>query len=147
MVKFGELCGSSMRLKCKLPDEDLDLLISIKSDEDLRNILGDYDRVAALTHQEMKIRAVLFPISSLKKVSPPSSPMNDLSTRYFQPSRFSVIKRSPSQPSVASFKCCSPPRNVLPTGGRKEAVRGALCCRHESPKKLYYASPYPNYLH
>lgn len=146
MVKFGELCGSSMSLKCKLPDEDLDLLVSIKSDDDLRNVIGDYDRVAALTHQEMKIRAVLFPNHSLKKVSPPSSPTHDFSALYFQPSRFSVIKRSPSQPSVASFKCCSPPTKVYPTGARKEAVR-AFCCRHESPKKLYYAAPYPNYLH
>ncbi|KAL0335772.1 UNVERIFIED_CONTAM: hypothetical protein Sradi_4789100 [Sesamum radiatum] len=72
MVKFGELCGSSMDLKCKLPSEDLDLLISVKSEEELRNVIGEYDRVSP----EAKIRAVLFPIKSAKKVSPPSSPMS-----------------------------------------------------------------------
>ncbi|KAL2253933.1 uncharacterized protein LOC105179375 [Sesamum indicum] len=72
MVKFGELCGSSMDLKCKLPSEDLDVLISIKSEEELRSVIGEYDRVSP----EAKIRAVLFPIKSAKKVSPPSSPLS-----------------------------------------------------------------------
>ncbi|KAI5665163.1 hypothetical protein M9H77_24486 [Catharanthus roseus] len=142
MVKFGELCGSSINLKCKLPDEDLDVLVSIKSDEELRNIIGEYDRVTALTKQEMKIRAILFQISSLKKVSPPSSPMIGYVAPKFQPSRFSAIKRSPSQPNLASYRCCSPP-SVVPCAG----PRPTFCCRHESPRRLYYAAPYPNYLH
>ncbi|XP_075478964.1 RAF-like serine/threonine-protein kinase PRAF [Primulina tabacum] len=72
MVKFGESCGSSVRLKCKLPSEDLDILVSIESDEDLRNVIEEYDRVSP----EVKIRAVLFPTESTKKVSPPTSPMS-----------------------------------------------------------------------
>ncbi|XP_073058839.1 RAF-like serine/threonine-protein kinase PRAF [Primulina eburnea] len=72
MVKFGESCGSSVRLKCKLPSEDLDILVSIKSDEDLRNVIEEYDRVSP----EAKIRAVLFPTELTKKVSPPTSPMS-----------------------------------------------------------------------
>ncbi|XP_051133197.1 uncharacterized protein LOC127252876 [Andrographis paniculata] len=72
MVKFGESCGFSVDLKCKLPNEDLDVLISIKSDEELRNVIAEYDRAAP----DAKIRAVLFPIKSAKKVSPPSSPLS-----------------------------------------------------------------------
>ncbi|KAL6559366.1 hypothetical protein OROGR_004483 [Orobanche gracilis] len=72
MVKFGESCGSSMILKCKLPSEDLDLLVTIKSDEELRSVIEEYERVSP----ESQIRAVLFPIRSVNKVSPPSSPMS-----------------------------------------------------------------------
>ncbi|KAH6770594.1 Octicosapeptide/Phox/Bem1p family protein [Perilla frutescens var. hirtella] len=72
LVKFGESCGSSMILKCKLPTEDLDVLVSIKSDEELRLLFEEYERVSP----ESKIRAVLFPIKSVKKVSQPSSPVS-----------------------------------------------------------------------
>ncbi|XP_031091282.1 uncharacterized protein LOC115996255 isoform X2 [Ipomoea triloba] len=68
MVKFGESCGESMSLRCKLPTEDLDVLVSVRSDEDLANVIEEYDRVSAATNQEMKIRAVLSPINPLKKV-------------------------------------------------------------------------------
>ncbi|KAJ8563283.1 hypothetical protein K7X08_031735 [Anisodus acutangulus] len=65
MVKFGELCRSSMRLRCTLPTEDLDVLVSINCDENLANVIEEYDRVSALTNKEMKIRALLSPIYSL----------------------------------------------------------------------------------
>ncbi|KAA8542224.1 hypothetical protein F0562_023613 [Nyssa sinensis] len=78
MVKIGELCGSSMILKCKLPSEDLDMLISITGDEDLANIIEEYDRFSSSRHQEMKIRAILFPLKSLKKISPPVSAVSSV---------------------------------------------------------------------
>ncbi|KAK6123569.1 hypothetical protein DH2020_042690 [Rehmannia glutinosa] len=90
MVKFGESCGSSMNLKCKLPTEDLDVLVSIKSDEELRIVIEEYERVSP----ETKIRAVLFPIKSLKKVSPPSSPMSCFDFPYASKPR---VKAPPSE--------------------------------------------------
>ncbi|GFQ05207.1 hypothetical protein PHJA_002664800 [Phtheirospermum japonicum] len=71
MVKFGELCGSSMNLKRKLPSDDLDLLIMIKSDEELRAVIKDYESASSPV---VTIRAVLYPVRSAKKVSDPSSP-------------------------------------------------------------------------
>ncbi|PIN21199.1 hypothetical protein CDL12_06095 [Handroanthus impetiginosus] len=72
LLKFGDSCGCSMNLKCQLPNEDLDVLVSVKSDEDLWNVIEEYERATP----GAKIRAVLFPIKSEKKVSPPSSPMS-----------------------------------------------------------------------
>ncbi|XP_075480041.1 RAF-like serine/threonine-protein kinase 20 [Primulina tabacum] len=72
MVKFVESCGISVDLRCKLPSEDMDVLISIKSDEDLENVIAEYDRVSP----GEKIRAVLFQVKSAKKISPPSSPVS-----------------------------------------------------------------------
>ncbi|KAH9323153.1 hypothetical protein KI387_017792, partial [Taxus chinensis] len=68
MAKITEALGSSPVLKCQLPTEDLDALISIKSDEDLENVLEEYDRLRA-TQGSSKVRAFLF----LKPRSPPAT--------------------------------------------------------------------------
>lgn len=69
MVKLGEFCGFSVELKCPLPNGDLETLISVKSDEELTNLITEYDRSCPGS----KIRAILFPPKSLKKISPPTS--------------------------------------------------------------------------
>ncbi|KAG2329648.1 hypothetical protein Bca4012_020811 [Brassica carinata] len=84
MVKLEEFCGYTVDLKCQLPDGDLETLISVKSDEDLTNIVEEYNRVYG-----GKIRAVL---STPKQVSPRSSG-GDASPK----SPFSVVA-SPSPP-------------------------------------------------
>ncbi|KVH98914.1 uncharacterized protein LOC112514017 [Cynara cardunculus var. scolymus] len=66
IVKFWEACGLSVNLKCKLPSEDLDVLVSVTCDEDLAAVIQEYDRVSP----DAKIRAVLFPVKSLKTISP-----------------------------------------------------------------------------
>ena len=75
MVKLGEFCGFSVILKCQLPDGDLETLVSIKSDEDLANLIEEYDRASSRdsTRHQIKIRAILLPRMSLKKISPPMS--------------------------------------------------------------------------
>lgn len=78
MVKLGEFCGYSVELRCQLPNGDLETLISIKSDEELRIVIEEYDRNCPAS----KIRAILTPPKSLKTISPPpSSPSSvDFST-------------------------------------------------------------------
>ncbi|KAF2311457.1 hypothetical protein GH714_023193 [Hevea brasiliensis] len=44
MVKLGEFCGYSVELKCQLPNGNLEMLISIKSDEELALLIEEYDR-------------------------------------------------------------------------------------------------------
>ncbi|KAF3437519.1 hypothetical protein FNV43_RR20273 [Rhamnella rubrinervis] len=74
MVKLGEFCGFSVTLKCQLPGGDLETLVSIKSDEDLANLIEEYHRFSSSNSSSSpKIRAILSPIKSLKKVSPPPS--------------------------------------------------------------------------
>ncbi|KAK9090320.1 hypothetical protein Sjap_023497 [Stephania japonica] len=72
MVKLGEMCGSSVSLRCQLPKEDLDALVSITSDEDLASLIDDYDRASKAMSVSLKIRAFLFSPKPTKKViSPP----------------------------------------------------------------------------
>ncbi|KAK1427611.1 hypothetical protein QVD17_16301 [Tagetes erecta] len=66
IVKFFESFGFSVNLKFKLPSEDVDVLISVTCDEDLRSVIEEYDRVST----ELKIRVLLFPVKSLKTISP-----------------------------------------------------------------------------
>lgn len=94
MVKFGEQCRSSMSLKCKLPNEDLDVLISITSDEDLKNLIDEYDRFSASTHKDSKITAILFPIKSLKTITPVSS-AEDLCSEASSPESSASRARAP----------------------------------------------------
>ncbi|XP_024520142.1 uncharacterized protein LOC112342475 [Selaginella moellendorffii] len=45
LQKLRKLTGKSMLLKYQLPGEDLDALVSVKSDEDLDNMMEEYDRL------------------------------------------------------------------------------------------------------
>ncbi|KAH8493001.1 hypothetical protein H0E87_022314 [Populus deltoides] len=85
MVKLGEFCGYSVELRCQLPDGDLETLISVKSEDELKSLITEFDRSCPGS----KIRAILCPPKSLKKISP-RYPMLPVST--FQlPNRFSII--------------------------------------------------------
>ncbi|KAJ7540790.1 hypothetical protein O6H91_10G031000 [Diphasiastrum complanatum] len=47
MLKMTELYGVALTLKYQLPGEDLDALVSVSSDEDLENMMEEYDRLEA----------------------------------------------------------------------------------------------------
>ncbi|KAK4427092.1 hypothetical protein Salat_1478100 [Sesamum alatum] len=140
MMKFGELCGSSMDLKCKLPSEDLDVLISIKSEEDLKNVIGEYDRISP----DAKIRAVLFPIKSAKKVSPPSSPSSCFDfpgARKPQPRAVPLAAGyQAAPPFTAAYSYSSPAVGYPIIAGEYRKYAGT------SPRQLHRV-PHRNYAH
>ncbi|GFP82856.1 hypothetical protein PHJA_000428700 [Phtheirospermum japonicum] len=72
---MGKMCGSSVSLRCQLPTEYLDALVSITSDEDLANQIKEYNYAAAAAAEAsaFKIRAFLYAPKTLKKVRPPPS--------------------------------------------------------------------------
>lgn len=80
--KLRELCGwDAVSLRCQLPTEDLDALVSVTSDDDLANLLEEYDAAAAGQDrpQQRKIRAFLVPPAGARmpraaSSSPPSTP-------------------------------------------------------------------------
>ncbi|KAK6116549.1 hypothetical protein DH2020_049655 [Rehmannia glutinosa] len=75
LVKLREMCGTSVSLRCQLPTEDLDALVSITSDEDLANLIEEYDRAAAAVAppSSVKIRAFLSAPKTTRKSSSPTS--------------------------------------------------------------------------
>lgn len=133
MVKFGESCGSSVSLKCKLPTEDLDVLVSVTSDDDLSNLVAEYLRVSSSTHQDLKIRAILFPLKSIKTVSPSSSS-----------AVFTVDSSSPAAPSYRYDGRVSPmppppPTSRFPLSFQRVTghVRRHPCCGKGSFSQSY----------
>lgn len=86
-----------MFLRCQLPMEDLDSLVSITSDEDLANLIEEYDRTCSpspLPLPSLKIRAFL---------SLPKPIKQDVS-----PSRASTLSNSSSSsmaPSLSPAWC------------------------------------------
>ena len=65
IFKFWEVCGFTGDLKCKLPSEDLDMLVSVTCDEDLAAVVEEYDRVSP----DAKIRVVLCSLNSAKTIA------------------------------------------------------------------------------
>ncbi|XP_076942097.1 RAF-like serine/threonine-protein kinase PRAF [Bidens hawaiensis] len=117
IVKFYEACGFSVTLKCKLPSEDLDVLVSVSSVEELAAVIEEYDRVSP----EAKIRVVLCPVSSLKKVLP--VPSVESLVEYSSVSKPKPLTyprrqwRRECLPVVSRFGRDANPRNLLCGGG------------------------------
>ncbi|XP_004515869.1 protein PAL OF QUIRKY-like [Cicer arietinum] len=147
IVKLVELCGSSVTLKSPLPNGDLETLISITSDEDLTNIIQEYNRASlSLTHP-LKIRAILSPPKFFKKLSPPPS---SFSSATHSPSG-SLYTSLESLPYAAAYRFDrlngSPVSVGYPIGIRNGTVKGS-CYTGEldgSPRSLYRF--YNNYCH
>ena len=47
MPKMQHLYGQPVLLKYQLPDEDLDALVSVSCDEDVENMMEEYDRLSS----------------------------------------------------------------------------------------------------
>ncbi|XP_019085688.1 PREDICTED: myocyte-specific enhancer factor 2A-like [Camelina sativa] len=58
------LDGRSFTLKCQLPSEDLDSLISVTTDEDLDNMIEEYDRTISASNSTKPSRLRLFLFTS-----------------------------------------------------------------------------------
>ncbi|KAJ4874759.1 octicosapeptide/Phox/Bem1p (PB1) domain-containing protein [Raphanus sativus] len=89
-MKLGEICGTKvMSLRCQLPTDDLDALVTVSSDEDLSNLMEEYDLA---TTTAFKIRVFLSPpLSTISSSSSDSS---------------NSRSRSPSSPSTVNPKTC-----------------------------------------
>ncbi|CAN4124103.1 unnamed protein product [Withania somnifera] len=104
LVKLVKMCGSSVSVRCQLPSEDLDALVSITSDEDLANLIEEYDR-ASTPLSSLKIRAFLVrPKSTKRVVSPPPSIDSFSSTN-----STTVSNPNSASPNSLSSRVASPP--------------------------------------
>nr|XP_024383920.1 uncharacterized protein LOC112286350 isoform X3 [Physcomitrium patens] len=59
VLKMGELFSHFHTIKYKLPEEDLDALVSVSSNEDLANMMEEYDRLQA-SEASPRLRIFLF---------------------------------------------------------------------------------------
>ncbi|KAK4715946.1 hypothetical protein R3W88_014284 [Solanum pinnatisectum] len=135
LLKLGEMSGSSMNLRCQLPNEDLDALISITSDEDLANLIEEYDRVSTIISSSLKIRAFLYPPKSTKKVASPTPSIASTSSTNSttisnpdatsSPSSFCSTVTSPHA-SMRHHDCPRPYKKVT-RNSLDETINGRIC--------------------
>nr|GLL49998.1 uncharacterized protein LOC109157470 [Ipomoea trifida]GMD95431.1 Octicosapeptide/Phox/Bem1p family protein isoform 1 [Ipomoea batatas]GMD98838.1 Octicosapeptide/Phox/Bem1p family protein isoform 1 [Ipomoea batatas] len=133
LAKLGKMFGAGVSLRCQLPTEDLDALVSITCDEDLVNLIEEYDRLES-PPCSFKIRAFLSPPKSNKRASPSPkfgslSTTNDaLSLKSYPASRYfgsSSTKRCACQMS-------NPPM-VFPPCHEKGAAKLPQYAYHHGP--------------
>ncbi|KFK25760.1 hypothetical protein AALP_AA8G156000 [Arabis alpina] len=129
MKKLVDFCGYTVDLKCQLPNGDLETLITIKSEEDVSNIVEEYDRVSNL-----KIRAVLSSPRSHHRHESPSSSSGDRSPI----SPFSVTPSPPNSPSPAYGRYLQ--SRYLPRRLRSEEDLSRCCaCRvHKDSRVIWH---------
>ncbi|CAA0813880.1 Octicosapeptide/Phox/Bem1p family protein [Striga hermonthica] len=120
MVKFGESCGYSVNLTCKLSGKDLDVLVTVKSDEELRSVVEEHEKSSS---PEAKIRAVPFSARSGKKITPPSSPISCFDfpsaakVRGAAPPSATIFYRVYAPPTAVR-RCASPVVGYLVVAGK-----------------------------
>ncbi|KAL0718378.1 hypothetical protein Bca4012_067700 [Brassica carinata] len=127
--KLFEFCGYSVDLRCQLPNGDLETLISVKSDEELANIVEEYDRVSGA-----KIRAVLSPPRGQK--SPSSSSGGDRSP-------LSVTPSPPNSPPFAygrylQSRYCLPPTDLARRSNHRSGESYCYACRVQKGSRLIW---------
>ena len=147
LLKLGELCGTSVSLRCQLPTEDLDALVSITSDEDLSNLIEEYDG-AASPPSSLKIRAFLSPPKSIKKISPPlpsvtaASSSNSSSSSSI--SSGGSTSKFPMPVADRNYRQMSTPPVGFPVCLEKSGVTGKVTPHHYP----YYAhGGYPHHIY
>ncbi|OWM65411.1 hypothetical protein CDL15_Pgr009001 [Punica granatum] len=138
MAKLVEFCGFSVTLRCQLPGGDLETLVSVKSDEELANLLEEYEKPSkessSTAPSPMKIRAVLAPLAKeAASVSP--RPSSSASSSDFSPNhspRYCSPPAGPSSPigfqngagKLRCYPCYGP--GLLPP---PRVLCAAPCCR------------------
>lgn len=110
LKKLEDLYGSAVSLRCQLPTEDLDALVSITSDEDLCNIIEEYDCASRERADQLKVRAFLAPPKS--KVSPPGSSAGGKSSP--------AVGSSPRSTTAVGS---SPPHQMSPLSAERFPIR------------------------
>lgn len=147
MVKLGELCGSSVTLRCQLPKGDLETLISITNDEDLANIIDEYERASLKLTHPLKIRAILSLPKSLLKVSPVAS--SSSSSTSCSPSR-SPHTSAESLPYTMAYRIrrqIRSPRAPVgyPIGVRNGSAKACYMGQFDGSPRSFYCGPRCNY--
>jgi len=58
--KLSSIWGNSVSFKYQLPNEDLDALVSVTNDEDLENMMAEYDRLQKMGYRFSRLRLFVF---------------------------------------------------------------------------------------
>ncbi|XP_022943000.1 uncharacterized protein LOC111447867 [Cucurbita moschata] len=131
MKKVTALFDGDMVLKYQLVPEDLDVLVSVRSDEDLKHMLDEYDRLES--EGTPKLRCFLFPSNPIVvETRPFFADPQAIEQRYLEAingivrcSSTASSKVSPSNASRPTFSlssACSSPKSSSPDAQTAESM-------------------------
>ncbi|KAF5199098.1 Octicosapeptide/phox/Bem1p family protein [Thalictrum thalictroides] len=85
LAKLAKLSGNAnFTVKYQLPNEDLDALISVTTDEDVDNMMEEYDRLAVSGNTKVaRLRLFLFPVGISRATSSISSLLDSSRREYW----------------------------------------------------------------
>ncbi|GAA0153552.1 hypothetical protein LIER_37694 [Lithospermum erythrorhizon] len=106
MKRLSDLVDGEMILKYQLAGEELDALVSVKSDEDIRHMLEECDRCE--TAGGPRLRAFLFPAKPLVLENVSTEPQQRYIDAINGISRTPNIRQLPKSVNIASSACSSP---------------------------------------
>ncbi|XP_022136820.1 atrophin-1 [Momordica charantia] len=122
-----------MVLKYQLVPEDLDVLVSVRSDEDLKHMLDEYDRLES--EGTPKLRCFLFPSNPIVvETQPFSTEPQAIEQRYLEAingivrssstasSRLSPTRANSNRPTFSISSACSSPKSSSPDGHTAESM-------------------------
>ncbi|KAH9624319.1 hypothetical protein KSS87_005233 [Heliosperma pusillum] len=151
--KLQELCGYTVTLRCQLPTEDLDVLVTIKSDEDLENIIEEYKKSVSISGKETKIRAILTQPKSkqMTSSSTPASPVSSSSSSpdISPPSAGEPRRWSHRKPPLTAAIQRNIPRRVYQYKVMGDCYHNYYPCNMQAnsrPPSSSYFSPQPSNL-
>ncbi|RID70503.1 hypothetical protein BRARA_C02517 [Brassica rapa] len=115
--KLTEMTENDMVLKYQIIPEDLDALVSVKSDEDLKHMMDEYNR-----HQETpKLRTFLFPTVQLCSPMEPQT----IEQRYIEAIN-GIVRKIKTRPSFTLSASSSPKSESSPDGyGNEQPEMGS----------------------
>ncbi|XP_023552804.1 uncharacterized protein LOC111810329 [Cucurbita pepo subsp. pepo] len=131
MKNLTALTDGDMVLKYQLVPDDLDVLVSVRSDEDLKHMLDEYDRLES--EGTPKLRCFLFPSNPIVlEAQPFSADPQQIQQRYLEAINGIVrsgstasAKFSPSnanRPTFSLSSACSSPKSSSPEAQTAESI-------------------------
>ncbi|KAG2331754.1 hypothetical protein Bca4012_018626 [Brassica carinata] len=121
--KLTEMTETDMVLKYQIIPEDLDALVSVKSDEDLKHMMDEYNR----HHETPKLRTFLFPANPTVQLGSPIEPQT-IEQRYIEAINGILRKTAPikTRPSFTLSASSSPKSESSPDGyGNEQPEMGS----------------------
>jgi len=112
MKKVGNMVEGEVVLKYQLVPEDLDALISVRTEEDVKHMIQEHDR-----HQTGLLRAFLFPSSKMLLAASEPYPLEQ---RYIDAVN-GILRTSPKATTRGS--ACSSPKSISPEAGDQYSPR------------------------
>ncbi|TVU50596.1 hypothetical protein EJB05_01973 [Eragrostis curvula] len=113
--KLRELCGwDAVTVRCQLPTEDMDALVSVTSDGDLAGVLDEYDVAAARQdrpsqqQQQLRIRVFLHPPAGAGARTTPHAPFTPHRASRRRPGHLLMQARRVWPPRAVRYVVASP---------------------------------------